>query len=403
MRAYLFYLGCRVNQAEVEGIASKLKSQGYDVVSSPNEADLIIINTCAVTKEAERKSRQHIRRLRRANPKAKLIVTGCYAELLGERVLAFGADMVLRNDEKHKVFNDELETKFFSIDQGLHYHSRPFVKVQDGCDANCSYCLIRVLRGKGVSRPLEEVVLEVERLLSLGYDEVTIVGVHLGSYGRDIGSSLRELVERLLSLKGLRLLRLGSLEPFDLKEDFLELYKKFDNLAPHLHLPLQSGSNRVLSLMRRPYTIERYLELAFKLREIRGDFNITTDIMIGFPTESERDFLMTLKAIEEVNFGRIHIFTYSPRPGTDAFTLPTLPIEVIEERLEITKEKANESALKFNKKFLGKVVDALVLEDGSALLPHYVELSFIGEPPKGRWVKALVEKATSSGLCGRVS
>lgn len=403
MKVYLFYLGCRVNQAEVEGIASQLKGQGYEIVSSPEEADLIVVNTCAVTKEAERKSRQHIRRLRRSNPKAKLIVTGCYAELLGERVLNLGADVVLKNSEKYKVFSEGPQSKFFSIGGALHYHSRPFVKVQDGCDANCSYCLIRLLRGKGISRPIKEVVLEVERLLSSGYDEITIVGVHLGSYGKDIGSSLKELLRELLSLKGLRLLRLGSLEPFDLKEDFLELYREFDNLAPHLHLPLQSGSNRILSLMRRPYTVERYLELAFKLRELRSDFNITTDIMIGFPTEGEDDFLMTLKAIDEVNFGRIHVFTYSPRPGTDAYALPNLPSKVVEERLMILKKKASESALKFNKNFLGKVVDALILEDGSALLPHYVELSFIGEPPKGRWVKALVERATSYGLYGRVS
>lgn len=402
MKAYLFYLGCRVNQAEIEGIASKLKEKGYEVVSSPEEADLIVVNTCAVTKEAERKSRQCIRKLRRLNPKAEIVVTGCYVELVGDKVLELGADRTFNNEEKYKVIEGNDKGRFFSISQGLFYHLRPFVKVQDGCDANCSYCLIRALRGRSVSRPIEEVIYEVKGLISLGYDEVTIVGVHLGSYGRDIGSSLRELLERLLSLNGLKLLRLGSVEPFDLGDDFLELYKRFDNLAPHLHLPLQSGSNRVLSLMRRPYTLERYLELVFKLREIRDDFNVTTDIMIGFPTETDEDFLMTLKAIEEANFGRVHIFTYSPRPGTDAFNLPSLPSKIVEERLNVVKEKALESALKFNQRFLGKVLEAFALEDGSALLPHYVELSIVGEPPKGRWIKAFIEKATSFGLCGRV-
>ncbi|KUK14162.1 MAG: MiaB/RimO family radical SAM methylthiotransferase [Synergistetes bacterium] len=401
MKAYLFYLGCRVNQSEVEGIASKLREIGYDIVDSPEEAELIVFNTCAVTKEAERKSRQYIRRLRRANPKARLVVTGCYAELVGEGLVELGADVVLGNKEKAKIVGGNFSS-FFPIEERLSYHSRPFVKVQDGCDANCSYCIIRVLRGKSLSRPVQEVVAEVQKLISLGYDEITIVGVHLGSYGRDIGSSLKELVENLLRIKNLKLLRFGSIEPFDITDDFIELYRRFDNLAPHLHLPLQSGSDRILSLMRRPYNSQKYLELVAKLREIRDDFNITTDIMVGFPTESEEDFLETVEMIEKVNFGRVHLFSYSPRKGTDAFALPRVPEEVIEKRMGVLKNKAAESALKFNRNFLGKALDALILENGKALLPHYVEVLLSGDIPKKRWVKVLIERASPSGLSGRV-
>ncbi len=401
MKVYLSYLGCRVNQSEIEGIASLYRSRGAEIVESPQEADIIVINTCAVTKEAERKSRQHIRRLRRANPRARLIAIGCYVELVGERIFELGVDQAYGNRDKHRVLGEGLNA-FFFMEEGLSYHSRPFVKVQDGCDANCSYCLIRRLRGKGLSRPLNDVVSEVRRLISLGYDEVTLVGVHLGSYGRDIGSSLRELVEVLLRLDGLRLLRLGSVEPFDIDDSFLELYDRFDNLAPHLHLPLQSGSDRVLRLMRRPYTVEGYLNLVYKLKRLREHFNVTTDIMVGFPTETDEDFSGTIEVVRRANFGRVHIFRYSPRPFTDASRMPPLPEEVLDERLELLRKEALKSALRFNEGLVGKRFNAVLLEDGSALLPQYVEVFIPEGVGRGkRWITVLIEKATSIGVYGR--
>lgn len=401
MKVYVSYLGCRVNQAEIEGMASSFKAKGMEVVDSPQEADIMIINTCAVTKEAERKSRQHIRRLRRINPAAKLIAVGCYVELVGDEVLKLGADQALKNREKSRLL-DSGASPFLSICGGLSYHSRPFVKVQDGCDANCSYCLIRLLRGKGVSRPIDEVVSEVKRLISLGYDEITVVGVHLGSYGKDIGTGLKELLEALLKLRGLRLLRLGSVEPFDIDEGFIHLYERFDNLAPHLHLPLQSGSDRVLRLMRRPYLTRDYIELVERLRAVRSDFNVTTDIMVGFPTETDEDFRKTLEVIDRVNFGRIHAFRYSPRPFTDAAKMPSLPSHVVDERLNLLIHKAKESALRFNEGLVGKTFDVLVLEDGSALLPNYVEVFLFDPPPRRGWISVRVERATPQGVYGRV-
>ncbi|MCD6362558.1 MAG: tRNA (N(6)-L-threonylcarbamoyladenosine(37)-C(2))-methylthiotransferase MtaB [Synergistetes bacterium] len=415
MRVFLFSLGCRVNQSEIEGLASELERAGMRIVASPEEADIIVLNTCAVTTEAERKSRQYVRRFRRLNPGAKLVALGCYVQLVGEKVLNLGADIAFGNSRKRdllkilrfggdkRVFLSPRPERgdFFSISGKLHYHSRAFVKVQDGCDAKCSYCLIRILRGKGVSRPIRDIVSEVRGLVSRGYDEITIVGIHLGSYGRDLGVNLRELVEELLKLPGLRLLRLGSVEPFDLGEDFIELYERFDNLAPHLHLPLQSGSNRILSLMRRPYTFEKYLELVEKLREIRGDFNITTDIMIGFPGESEGDFNRTLEAVEKIWFGRIHIFRYSPRPFTEALKMPCLSSSIVERRLKVLKEITLRSALSFNKSIVGKTFDALYLGGRRALLPNYVEAE-LSEEAEERWVKVKVEKASPRGVFARV-
>ncbi len=416
MRVFLFSLGCRVNQSEIEGLASELERAGMTIVPSPEEADVIVLNTCAVTAEAERKSRQYIRRFRRLlNPGAKLVALGCYVQLVRERVLDLGADMAFGNSRKRELlkflkFGEDKRVflnpcpergDFFSTSGKLYYHSRAFIKVQDGCDANCSYCLIRTLRGKSVSRPIRDIVSEARELVLKGYDEITIVGIHLGSYGRDLGVSLGKLIEELLKLEGLRLLRLGSVEPFDLGKDFIKLYERFDKLAPHLHLPLQSGSNRILSLMRRPYTFERYLELVEKLREIREDFNITTDIMIGFPGESEKDFNKTVEAVEKIRFGRIHIFRYSSRPFTEASKKPRLPSSIVEKRLEVLKEVALRSALSFNRSIVGKTFDAFYLGGKRALLPNYVEAE-LSEEAEGRWVKVKVEKASPRGVFAKV-
>lgn len=317
-------LGCRLNEAETESWARQFQAAGDSIVPV-SDADLVVLNTCAVTGEAARKSRQAIRRLRRLNPKAKLVISGCYASLNPTRVAAeMGVDLVVPNSAKDRLvsqvynLNAESETTSKSApDLFQRSRQRAFIKVQDGCRHRCTFCIVTIARGKEKSRPVEEVIDEIRQLQAQGVKEVVLTGVHLGGYGSDLGQSLTDLIQAALEQTEIPRIRMGSLEPWELSSDFFALFAD-SRLMPHLHLPLQSGSDAILKRMGRRCKTEDFRQLVSRARQYRPDLNLTTDIIVGFPGETEEDFAQTLALTEEIAFSHVHIFAYSPREGTAA-------------------------------------------------------------------------------------
>lgn len=333
MQVHLKTLGCRLNEAELENWAQSFQQAGHRITRQAQAADLVVINTCAVTQEAVRKSRQTIRRIHRDSPRAKLVVSGCYATLNPEQAeQAIGVDLVVGNQDKDKLVDIALEQLNFddmpamSTEPGANAlfsrgRQRAFVKVQDGCRYRCTFCIVTEARGPEKSRSIEDIIDEINRLHQQGVNEVILTGVHLGGYGSDIAENLSRLIERILSETDIPRLRLGSLEPWDLPDNFFALFTDA-RLMPHLHLPLQSGANSVLQRMARRCKTQEFAEIAKQARTAIPHFNLTTDIIVGFPGETELEWRQGYDFIEQLGFGHIHIFSYSPRAGTRAATLP---------------------------------------------------------------------------------
>lgn len=337
MQVHLSALGCRLNEAELEHWARRFQAAGHGVVTEPEAADLMVLNTCAVTGAAARKSRRTIRRLHRSNPTARLVVSGCYATLEPQQAATeLGVDLVVANADKDRLVERvgaELNLPAMPAaatepgEQALFVRgrSRAFVKVQDGCRYQCTFCITTVARGAERSRPVAEVVDEVNRLQETGVAEVVLTGVQLGGYGHDGGSDLVGLLAAVLRDTDIPRIRLGSLEPWGWPDGFLELFAN-PRLMPHLHLPLQSGSDRVLQRMARRCWTTDFARLAEACRAAMLDCNLTTDLIVGFPGETEADWRATLDFVERIGFGHLHIFPYSPRAGTRAASLPD-PVE----------------------------------------------------------------------------
>lgn len=333
MLVHLKTLGCRLNEAELETWAQAFQKAGHSITQQAQAAHLIVINSCAVTADATRKSRQLIRRIHRDNPNAKLVVSGCYATLNQQEAEALlGVDLVVSNKDKDQLVAKTLtelmpntmpamSTEPAEISLFTRGRQRAFVKVQDGCRYRCTFCIVTVARGEEVSRPVQVVIDEINALHEQGIDEVILTGVHLGGYGSDSGNNLSDLILAILAHTNIPRLRLGSLEPWELPADFFQL---FDNprLMPHLHLPLQSGSDSVLRRMARRCKTEEFIAIVRQLRAKIPHFNITTDIIVGFPGETEQEWQDSFNTIQAIGFGHIHIFTYSSREGTKAATLP---------------------------------------------------------------------------------
>ncbi len=334
MDVYLTSLGCRLNEAELESWHRGFLASGHRVVRQAQQAQVVILNTCAVTTMAARKSRQHIHKLHRLNPSARLVITGCYAEMEPHKLASLaGVDLVVGNHDK----NDLVELVETGLDPAVmpeiatepdadashlyaNTRTRAFVKVQDGCRNRCTFCIVTVLRGEERSRPIDEVIDEINDLHQRGYQEVVLTGVHLGGYGSDLGTNLRELVEAVLARTTVPRLRLTSLEPWDMPEGFFKLWAD-KRLSPHLHLPLQSGSDSVLKRMARRCSTEDFRKLVHEARTHIPDLTLTTDVIVGFPGETEAEWRTCLEFIKEMNFAHMHIFTYSPREGTTAARL----------------------------------------------------------------------------------
>ena len=379
MKIYFYTLGCKVNQYETQAMSESLSAQGYEVTDDPENADIFIINSCTVTATADKKTRQAVRRFKRSRPESTVILTGCMPQAYPEDAKALTeADIVIGNrnnsslvaviDEYMKngkrIFNVSQHKKGDGFSGGdittFDERTRAIIKIQDGCNRFCTYCIIPTSRGRVRSKPLDELKAELKAVSEKGYIEVVLVGINLSSYGSDIGLSFPDAVEAACEIDGIKRVRLGSLEPDHLTEDVIKRLAKCDKLCPQFHISLQSGCNKTLKDMHRHYTAEEYMELCRTLRENFADCTLTTDVMVGFPMETEEDFRESLEFVKSVGFEKVHVFPYSLRPGTKAAEFsPQVEKSVKEERSRRMIEETECIRRKFMLSQIGKTVNVL--------------------------------------------
>lgn len=364
MRVFLDSLGCRLNQSEIESLARQLVRRGCQLMPGPTGADVSVLNTCAVTNEAERKSRQRARQIHRANPAGAVVLTGCYATLApAETACLPGVRVVVGNSDKDRLaelLQPGSPPAALAQTRPTNRRTRAFVKVQDGCDNHCTYCVTTIARGRGISRPLREVIVEIQALEAAGYQEVVLTGVHLGSYGSDNqGPRLPELVSAVLHETGVLRLRLSSLEPWDLEPGFFDLWTA-ERLCRQIHLPLQSGSATVLQRMGRQTTPDRFRRLAQTALDRIPDLALTTDIIVGFPGETEAEFAASLALVEELDLARLHVFRFSPRPGTAAARMDNrVAHATIRARSHQVRQLADDKQQRYLARFAGRTMPVL--------------------------------------------
>ena len=387
MRKIAFYtLGCKVNQSDTASMEGIFRRAGYEVVDFGSPADVYLINTCVVTNTGQRKSRQIINRAVRHNPLSLIVVTGCYPQTAPEEVRAIaGVDVIIGNQERARIVelveqaleNKQTEildnvqkmtvdTKFEELGVGTETDkTRAFLKIQEGCNQYCTYCIIPYARGPIRSRSLESIRSEVAKLVEAGYKEVVLIGIHLGCYGKELAKegkhiTLYDAVQAVLSVEGMCRVRLGSLESVEVEPRLLELMANEPRLCKHLHLPLQSGCDKILQAMHRPYDTARFTQLLQQIRAQVPDVAITTDIIVGFPGETEEDFATTLAFAEKCGFAKMHIFPYSKRKGTPAEKMPNQVDEAVKgeraARLAAVDEKLHQAMLK---QMVGKTEEVL--------------------------------------------
>jgi threonylcarbamoyladenosine tRNA methylthiotransferase MtaB len=425
MRVRLDSIGCRLNIGEIEAMARKLTAAGHRIVGPGETADLCIFNSCTVTAAADRKSRKILRQLRTSFPEAAIVATGCFAELSAEETRGLGADLVVGNQhkdrlpvllEEHGMLRRDRPAVGARADAmpGAR-HTRAFLKIQDGCDNHCAFCVVTIARGAGRSREPADVIAEIRLLRDLGYLEVVLSGVHLGSYGHDLGDrrGLEHLVARILEETDLPRLRLSSLEPWDLREHFFELFAN-PRLLPHLHIPLQSGCDATLVRMARRSSRGEFAALVAAARSAVPGVSISTDILVGFPGETDNEFRDSLAFVGEMEFSRLHIFCYSRREGTRAAVMPDqVPGDVARERSRAFHSLGSRLELAYARRFVGDSRPVLweqgeVFGDGlrwSGLTDNYIRT--ITETNSGvdlanRIADTGILATTTGGVIGRI-
>ena len=373
MKIYLDTIGCRLNQSEIETMARQFRAAGHEIVASAEQAEMAVVNTCAVTNEAASDSRGRIRQIARAGVN-EIVATGCWTTLYPKQAGELPNVLhVVPNASKDNLVAETLHLQPSSISlhpfdsepisrqplPGLHRRTRAFIKVQDGCDNQCTFCITTVARGDGRSRPVADVILDIQSALAGGTKEIVLTGVHLGSWGYDFDSHITELIKAILRETDTPRLRLSSLEPWDLTNEFFSLWKD-RRLMPHLHLPLQSGSESTLKRMARKTTPQSFRELVAAARKAIPDVSITTDIIAGFPGETEKEFAETLAFVEEMRFAGGHVFTYSSRPGTGAARMKgQVKTEIGKKRNHILHDVLEESARSYRQLFVGRTMPVL--------------------------------------------
>lgn len=337
----LHTLGCKLNYSETSSVGKQFLDRGYEVIDFDECADIYVLNTCTVTESAEKECRQFIRRALRKNPEAFIIVTGCYAQLRPEQIASIdGVDAVLGSNEKFKLFSilenfEKRELTCISVtptenltEFGVAHstdadsRTRAFLKIQDGCDYTCSFCTIPLARGSSRSLTVNKVIEEFKKLINSGYKEIVLTGVNVGDYGKNIDTNLFNLLYELIKIKGEFRIRISSIEPNLLNDEIIELTRSTDKLCNHFHIPLQSGSSKILKAMQRRYNIEDYNVLIHKIKNRMPDAGIGVDVIVGFPGETEEDFIHTHNFLRDLPVSYLHVFTYSERPDTTATSLP---------------------------------------------------------------------------------
>lgn len=372
-RVFIKTIGCRTNQADSNRIATIITERGYVLVEREEEADFIIINSCAVTSKAERDMRNSIYRAKRLSPSAKIILTGCFAQVYTESVPE-GVSLVLGIKEREEIqdYLDKEGTFVSSVPSSsmiprewIQRGTRAFLKIQDGCDSFCSYCIVPFARGKPRSVPLKSAIEAIQRLSSMGFKEIVLTGIRLGSYGKDLPekTSLLFLLQQIENLGFAGRIRLSSIEPDDINREFVLALKDLKTLSHHLHIPLQSPSDRILKLMKRRYTFADFKDLVEKIKEVSTDFCIGTDLIIGFPGEEEEDFGEMYRLLESLPVDYFHVFSYSPRRGTEACGWKSiLKKEEVKRRVRILKEMGEEKRRKFIEGRIGQKERVLIEE-----------------------------------------
>jgi len=407
--------GCRVNQADSLGFEDDLQQRG-GVAVSPDQAELVLVNTCSVTATADQGARQTIRRIARDNPSARIVATGCYATRRPDEVLALpNVVRVVPNDDKPKTiallstdfglttairFGDGDGSCGSAIEPGVAGRTAFTLRVQTGCAESCAYCIIPATRGRPRSVPIDEVLAQVKRVVAAGFREIALTGVHLGSYGRDLSpqpslaSLLRALrAESLVPNPQSLLFRISSLEPNDCSREIVDLVAAGDAFAPHFHLPLQHASNRMLALMRRPYTIEYYAALVDDIRTRIPHASIGSDVIVGFPGESDEDFEMLANYLEHSPLTHVHVFPYSDRPGTDATAMPgKVGGVIVRGRGRRIREIAQALSRRFRESQIGTVRPALTIDDGTvAVTDNYLRVPIGPGRSRNEWIDVVVQ------------
>ena len=463
-RFYIENFGCRATQADGAALERQFLERGLERARVARDAEIVVLNTCTVTAGADKDARASIRRLRRVNPDCRILVTGCYAQRAPQELAALpGVTWVVGNSHKHqaaeiatsssfpsaasssssgfvplgRLFQDQLSNDQFSGDQfsnvfvgdifahtellaapvfeAANERTRPNLKVQDGCDNRCSFCVIPYVRGQSRSLPKERVIAEVRTLEEAGYREVVISGINLGRWGRDLEASsllsavssqlkpmtndlrLESLIRAILDQTSLEKLRISSVEPMDWSNELIGLVAASGRIAKHAHVPMQSGSDPVLRRMHRKYRPWHYREKILKIRAAMPTAAIGADVMVGFPGETEAEFDETRRMIEELPFTYLHVFTYSPRPGTPAAEQPgQVPVAVARERNRVLREIASEKKAAFMRSLVGTVVEAITLQSGGAefteaLTDNYLKMKISGHHAANRWLDVRVE------------
>lgn len=401
-------LGCKVNQYETNAMAQKFLEKGYQIIEEitpENEdikPDICIINTCTVTNMSDRKSRQMLRRMKEKNPSTIVVAVGCYAQVAKNELAKIPEiDLVLGNNEKVEIvkhveeyinnhinnveLDDVMYSKEFSDFGNVTYteKTRAVIKIQDGCDRFCSYCIIPYARGRVRSRKPENIISEITQIASKGIKEVVITGIHIASYGRDFLMSkdskltnyrLIDLLEEINEIQGIQRIRLGSIEPLLITVEFVERLKKLEKICHHFHLSLQSGCDETLKRMNRRYTTEQFKEIVRLLRGAYSDVNLTTDIIVGFPGETDEEFNKTYQFLKEIKFYKMHIFKYSPRKGTKAAVMPNqINGDIKEERSKKLIELSDRNEIEYNKSYNGKNVEVLFEEEKDGMYKGHTQ------------------------------
>ena len=420
MKVGICSLGCKVNIYESELVTNILKNNNYTVVDFEDKADIYIINTCSVTNESDKKSRKMINRAKKNNPAAIIIVMGCYSQVNAEDI---DVDIVLGNKDKSKIveiIEEYIKTKqkkkiiydLTKVDfekmeiTNFDSHTRAFVKIQDGCNAFCSYCIIPYVRGRVRSKDPEDVIKEVTTLVEKGYKEIVLTGIHTGRYGTDINTTLEELLNKLVNIPNIYRIRLSSIEINEITPGIKELLKENKVMAKHLHIPLQSGSNKILKLMNRRYNKEEFLSMVDNLRDI-PDISLTTDLIVGFPNEGEEEFNETIDTLKKIGFTKIHTFPYSKRKGTPAAIMDNQVFpEEKKKRVHRILDVSNKYEHNFYESKRGKIYDGVVeIHSNGTTIVHtsnFIPVIINDIVEEGTIVDVKIEKVEDLKVYGRI-
>lgn len=426
-RVALTTLGCKVNQFETEVMEGLFKKRNYEIGEFNQPADVYVINTCSVTHLGEKKSRQLIRRATRLNPNAIIAVAGCYSQVSPEQVESIpGVNVIIGTKDRHKIVdlveevadNHRQVNVVTDIMQAQNFEdiplfdtpgrTRAFLKIQEGCTNFCTYCIIPYARGPLRSRPLASILAEAQKLVDAGFKEIVLTGIHLGAYGRDLGGSISliDAIKTVLSVSSLARLRLGSLESIEVSDELIELMLNDTRLCRHLHLPLQSGDNTVLMAMNRQYTAEQFSDLAMSIMRRVPNLALSTDIIVGFPGETEEMFNNGLDVVNNLDFAKIHVFPYSRRKGTPAADYPEqVPEEIKKHRVALLQAVSEKKADSFKKAYIGNVLDVLFETKSNKIIDgltgNYLRVyADAGTITEGTICKVRLEKLFKDGLWG---